>query len=499
METVRARLPVYQGELYLEYHRGTYTTQSEFKRLHRAGERHLQIHEALRVATGGGPLGEEAWLRVLFAEFHDALPGSSIRLVYQQLTPELDAVQAARLAAAAAELQVGGQETGWLAFNPLAVPRTVVLEVDGRQHAVMLPALGTRRLEGDAAEVAALRDVSPRVLDNGLLHAEFDAQGRLVALAVDGEPLCLAAPGHFACYFDEPHMFDAWDIDHFTYKFPHPFGEMTLEVVEQSPLRAVLRGTTPLGAASTLAVNYILEAGSRWLRIEADVDWHEAHQTLRYHLPTGYRGRWARFGNPFGSILRAQQPGGQSDEAMWEVPGNRWAAVLREDGTGMAIVSEAKYGFSCKDGDLGLSLLRSSKEPDEAADMGRHCIRFALGRHEAETTGERYATPLAADILFTPALVVRGGGQLTSPFTLENLGSLVPSWVLPAESGSFIIRLHETAGSAGTARLCLTTPPREVHSVDFLENILSELPRLSEHEFAIPYQPYEIISVLVLS
>jgi len=104
MDRVREKLPVYQGELYLEFHRGTYTTQSEFKRLHRAAERALQAHEAVRVATGGKALGEKAWLRVLFSEFHDAIPGSSINIVYGELNPELAAIAARELSGAVAEL-----------------------------------------------------------------------------------------------------------------------------------------------------------------------------------------------------------------------------------------------------------------------------------------------------------------------------------------------------------------------------------------------------------
>ena len=147
MEACRDRLPVYQGELYLEYHRGTYTTQSEIKRLHRAGERHLQIHEAVRVATGAGPLAEADWLRVLFAEFHDVLPGSSIRLVYAQLTPELDALQARVLDAARQELMATGEEAGYLALQPAA----------GRAHR---RGRGGRPAGGRAAPRARLRCAS---------------------------------------------------------------------------------------------------------------------------------------------------------------------------------------------------------------------------------------------------------------------------------------------------------------------------------------------------
>ena len=115
MESVRDVLPVYQGELYLEYHRGTYTTQSEFKRLYRRAERALQAHEAVRVALRSGPLPDTSWLRVAFAHFHDAIPGSSIREVYQDMNPELAAVGDREFSQAHAELDaitgVGGTDT----------------------------------------------------------------------------------------------------------------------------------------------------------------------------------------------------------------------------------------------------------------------------------------------------------------------------------------------------------------------------------------------------
>ena len=121
---VRDRLPVYQGELYMEAHRGVLTSQAEYKRLYRACEVALQTHEALRVADGGRPLGEQAWLRVLFGQFHDALPGSSIARVYDDLEAEFALILSREEEATAAELANGGEA---VAFNPVAVHRRVYL------------------------------------------------------------------------------------------------------------------------------------------------------------------------------------------------------------------------------------------------------------------------------------------------------------------------------------------------------------------------------------
>ncbi len=508
LQRVRSRLPVYQGELYLEYHRGTYTTQSEFKRRYRAAETALQAHEAVRVVQRGQPLGEGAkspWLRVLFAQFHDALPGSSIGLVYQQLNAELDTIGQRELRAAATELRGRGQSRAQFVFNPLPIARTVVVELParGRQAprlaALDLPALGSARLR-DSRRSEPMREVSSTVLDNGIVCVEFDRDGQLSALAIAGTALTFEGVAGFALYVDWPANFDAWDIDHYSLTTGKRVATaLKLAVVERGPVRARLRGAAAIGEKSRVRVDYILEAGSRYLRVETRIDWRESHRLLKFHVPTAYRGRWARFGCPFGSIQRPQLPGIPADEAMWEVPGSRWAAVTHEDGNGLALLTEAKFGFSCRDGDLAVSLLRSPKLPDATADMGEHHLRFAIGRHEVATTSEDVlSTAAAADALFAPVLFATGDSLPTAPLRLENLGTLVPSWVTPCETGvGFILRLHETNGSAGTARLRLAKAARSVELVDFLEARIGRPQRIDAHTFDLPYQPYQVLSVRV--
>ena len=514
LDEVRDRLPVYQGELYLEYHRGVYTTQSEFKRNYRAAERALQALEAACVAAGAGPIETAPWERVCFAQFHDALPGSSIGLVYEQMTPQL--AEVAESALARAEETLAGKGKGWQAFNPLAMPRCAVVEVPaelaralgaqrvegaaGPRHvaAVQLPPLGGVGLAARAAVPKAAWKVSARALDNGIVRAEFDG-GRLAALALDGEELALAGPAGFRLYPDHPHNYDAWEIDHDVFRLAQPAADgLALQVVERGPVRCVLRGSSPLGEASSLTVDYVLERGCPYLRVELDVDWHESHKLLKYHVPTAYRGRHARYGCPVGSILRPQLPGDFADEAMWEVPGSRWAAVTSEAGEdGLALVTEAKYGFSCRDGDLGLSLLRSPKDPDPNADMGRHRIRFALGRHRTVSTPDRPNTAAAAETLFAPVLITHG--KPAAPLLeLEEPGTLVPAWVLPAQTASgWILRLHETMGARGSAVLTLRDKPARVSLVDLLEEHMGAPGKLGARRWRIEYAPYQLISVLV--
>ena len=507
LDAVRDQLPVYQGELYMEAHRGVLTSQAEYKRLYRACESALLAHEALRAVDGAPPLGEAAWLRVLFGQFHDALPGSSITRVYDELKAEFRQILARERAAAAQELgggsaagtgEGGAAEAGAseaLAFNPLPQARPVYLP--GRDLLLDLPPLGTASLAATrpASAVHASRDR----LANGIVEARFDECGQLAGLAIESEALALAAPAGLRLAHDHPHNYDAWEIDHYSAKTALPVADrLQLQVAEGTGRRGVLQGAAAIGAASRLSVRYLLDPGSRYLMVELDVDWREEHRLLRYHLPTGYQGRFATFGCPFGAIKRPQLPGSPADEAMWEVAGSRWAAVHDDLERGLALLTEAKYGFSCHRGDLGVSLLKAARHPDPSADLGRHTIRFALGRHCTVSEPRAPSTACAADALYTPLVVAEAGAPRQSPFRFDELGSLCPSWVLPSESGpGFVVRLHETAGAAGTAVLRLAAAARSVTLVDFREQELAAAESVAEATYAIPYGPYQVVSVLV--
>lgn len=497
MRSVRGSLPVYQGELYLEYHRGTYTTQSELKRLYRAAEVALQTQEAARVACGGGPVDAHAWQRVAFAQFHDALPGSSIGLVYEQLEPELETLAKGALDDARKTLARAHRSRSMAVFNPSPVARHAWVEHESDGCVVSVPPLACVRLADATVPPPPVPAASRHLLDNGIVRAAFDAEGQLTALSIDGRPLALAAPAGFALHHDQPASFDAWDIDHYTVRCGERVATpLHLEVVEAGPWRRTLRGTRPIGVASLLVVEYHLDAAARHLRVDIHVEWREANTLLRWEIPTQYRGRWAEFGCPFGAIRRTQWPGGPAEEAQWEVPASRWAAVTNEDGEGLALLTEAKYGFSCREGVLGVSLLRSPKMPDPRADMRSHRIRFAVGRHTT-SNDDGYSTAAAADALFAP-LIVQPMAPFGPPFTYESLGTLTPSWVLPAEDGDgFVVRFHETGGAAGTARVRFASAPRNVALVDFLgrKRATARRPHGTTAEF--DYAPYQVISLRV--
>ena len=464
LEKVRAKLPAYHGELYLQYHRGTLTTQGELKERFRAAERALQAWEAAHCASGRAGIDTTAWQRMVFAQFHDYIPGSSIPEVYEEALPELQALSRRGLAAATEVLSGKGGKA--CLFNPLPQPQTVVLDGTARE---LPPLCGMPLAEIPVFDAPPVK-VTPASLSNGRVAARFDKRGRIVSLTVDGKPVVRNGPmGQLMLYPDHPHAFDAWEIDRSTLACGSPVTGLAPAGSggDGSSGRITFKGQ--LGQSSHAGVSYILEAGSSVLRIEYTIDWREPEHLLKACFPTGYNGSRARFGDPFGSTLRSQQPGRVEDEARWEVAGSRYAVVSDDnEQEGLFVVTEAKYGWTARNGNLGLSLLRSPRLPTTRrlesgaedlsvcrfSDLGHHSIRIAVGRFDAASPRGELPAALA-DSLFTPPVPYQGRPRSCGLLGIEGGQSLVPSWAQPERRNTWILRLHETLGRRGTCRLRL--------------------------------------------
>lgn len=506
----RRKLPVHEGECYLEYHRGTYTTHSDLKAAFRGLERALQVREAVAAATGTAPDLTAPWRRLVFAQFHDYIPGSAVAEVYAEGVPELRQLAAGQ--AAAARRDLGGRTGVWQVFNPLPQKWHGWVRPPGSRRAVwlQLPPLGSAPLAGTAKSPAPVL-ARGRTLRNDRVSAEVGADGWLRRLRVDGVDLAFTAPAARAVlYPDFPSNYEAWDIDLHSLRLGQPVRSRPDIVVEESgPQQAVVAVTRALGRRSRLTLRYILESGAAVLRLEADVDWREEQTLLKLHFPTGYRGRQVRFGAPFGSVLRGQRPGSSVVDAQWEVPGSRWAAVTHDsEREGLAVVTEAKYGFSARQGELTVSLLRGARitgcddhryaappglarhQPDSPfSDQGRHLIRLAIGRYAADVPAALQPAALA-DSLFTSPLVYRGAPCSAGLEEVAGAPTLVPAWAMPHRDGGWVLRLHEVAGQQGIATLRLA-PGWTARRCGLDGEVAARAGEATRARF----RPYEIVSV----
>lgn len=499
----RTQLPALDGEIYLEYHRGTFTTQSRVKTHFRALERALQLREAALVVKRGAAGADlaHAWRRMVFAQFHDYIPGSSIPEVYAKGLPEL-AKLALELGSVAAK-SLGDKGDACL-FNPLPIARRCV--VSGR--VVDLPPLAGVRTADAVVRGLPPVTVQGRTLSNGRVHARLDAQGRIASLSVNGRAVELAAgAGELVIYPEQPANFGPWDIDRHSLSLGQPVRGSVKITAEKSALVV----TRKAGAASTATIRYWLEPGASVLRITVELDWHEPDAMLKLHFPTHYRGREVRCGTPFGSVLRPQLATNLQVEAQWEWPMSRWATVSSEgERDGLFVVTEAKYGVSCRDGNLGVTLLRTprhvgyeehakaypahlSRLPKPATvytDLGRHTIELAVGHYNlAAPRAEQPA--VQAENLFTPPLAYHGKPVASALLGLDGGETLVPHWAQPLGRDRWVLRLHELSGQRGTARLGIAAGWR-AQKINLLGETMGRLlPRNGRLEFS----PYEIVSL----
>lgn len=476
MESVRGRLPVWSGEIYLEMHRGTYTTQAKMKAAYRAAERGLQIWEAAHCVAGLGSVDTVPWKRVVFAQFHDALPGSSFHETYAEMVPELE--QIATAATMQARKALGANTGGACCFNPLPQPVAVIASgADGAHRLITIPSLSGVDPDTCPTLEASAVSVSGHTLDNGRTRVVFSAAGEIRSLSVDGHPVALTETGgQFWIYPDHPHDFEAWEIDYEALRQgARVRGGRLVEIHGDGTVEGSLsfERTFPEGAG-TVRISYRLRAGESVVRVSGEVDWRRPEALLRWIVPTDYRGANARFGAPFGSVLRPQNPGRPGDDAYWESPASRWAMVT-DDGEreGLYLVTEAKFGFEAREGSLAVTLLKSAiqtgeraqdagsapsslREPGRArwTDLGTHRINLAFGRFDSEATREEMPAALA-DSLYTQPITYTGRPACSAFDGIQGGASLLPAWARPLAEGCWLLRLHETLGRRGEARIRL--------------------------------------------
>jgi alpha-mannosidase len=512
LDLIRDQLPTYQGECYLEYHRGTFTTHGNLKAAFRALERAMQVAEAVSAATGKRWEMEQAWKRLVFAQFHDYIPGSSVWDVYQEGLPELQKWTEEQTARAQEALTA--TKGRWCVFNPHALPvrRRVKHPQTGKDVLVSLPPLSGSDL--DEVLVRELPEpvrIAERKASNGLVEFEVDGNGWIKALKLEGRLIPLRHPlGQLVIYPDRAAYFEAWDIDRQTLSL----GEICKDQAEvrawkQGELCQGFQVTRKIGKQSRATVIFALEPGSPLLHITVEIDWQEPECLLKLHFPTAFSATNARFGSPFGSVLRPQVLTDLASEAKWEVPFSRYLAVFDEgERDGLFVVSESKYGATVREGNMGLSLVRSPrvtgfdghqkawpphlsrlKIKSPYSDIGRHVIRMAIGHYADDLPREKQPAALA-DTLFTEPLVYQG--QPISPVFefIEGGETLIPAWVMPIEEKAWLLRLHEVAGQRGTVKI------RAAKGWKLEKTGFEGSPRLAAvTSRGIDFTPYQIVTI----
>jgi alpha-mannosidase len=490
-------LPVWVGEIYLELHRGTLTTQSRTKYLHRRAERALITAETLSSLASllGAPISaslEDHWRVVLRNEFHDILPGSGIREVYQEAEAELDDVVTAgdevahnQLMAIAGKLAGSGSKPAVLVVNPDLSPRPLRLMSPGKLPGGQTVEGGTvvasdRAVPGlaavvvvDAAAVAGL-SVSADRLENALVRVDLAGDGTLASVFDKraGREALAGRGNQIWAYADKPRSWDAWDIEEdYQRRGEEIIAAPAPEIVERGPHRAAVRFTRKF-RNSTIVQTVRLWSNSARIEFQTDIDWHDRRILVKARFPLAIRSDHATFECAHGVVTRATHRNTSWEQARFEVPAHRFAD-LSEHGYGVALLNDGKYGHHALGNELGLSLIRSPVYPDPLADEGRQSFVYALYPHSGDwLTGGVLAE---AEDLNRPLLVMPVKADADSAWRgveVEGL-QLGLSGFKPAEEGdALILRTYEPAGARGTSRVVLPPGWRIAEEVNLLEDSL---------------------------
>jgi alpha-mannosidase len=511
-------LRVWDGELYLELHRGTYTSQAWIKEANRRCEGLLRLAEMLACMRAGAEadaaVAAEAraaldapWKTLLLNQFHDILPGSSIREVYDDARVQLDDVRREAVRAVGRGMQwlagavaAGGDEgdsTGdrIVVFNPASTAQTGTVAAEGGAvHCVEVPALGVAVVDAAArpsiAPGSEVRVTGARSMRNGFLEVELDEAGRIavmrriadgaVANALDehGAPLPM---NQLVTYVDRPRRWEAWDIDRdYQEQATRLMGPADrIEFTVRGPAEAELVVERAVGRASRIVQRHRLVAGSPRLDIVTDVEWNEEQVLLRALFPCAVRARRATFGTQFGHVERAAHDNTSWERAQFEVPGHGWMD-LSQPGLGVAVLDDGKFGRSARHGTLGLSLLKAPNFPDPTADRGRHRFTYSLMVHGGDwraagvdAQAEQLNHPLVGIELrgAAPAGAARvAPGWQGVDVHCDGAGHLEVSALKPGEStGTVALRVVEVRGGGGTAEVRWGFPVRDVQAADLFE------------------------------
>jgi alpha-mannosidase len=490
-------LTTWVGELYFELHRGTYTSQARTKRLNRRAEQALREAETWLVAAGGEyprDLLDSTWKRLLINQFHDILPGSSIDWVYEDAERELEAVvEVAGGLTTQAQGALAGEGDRLVAFNVNSHRRHQVIEQDGQVMLVDAPACGWTVVD----EVTTYDPVTVqgRTIENGLLRVTWSEKGLLTSIwdkEAGREVLSAGGAGNLLqLHEDNPRNWDAWDVDaDYRARFTDLTALAGAEIEMSGPLRAAVRFKREFGR-SKLEQRMILDAGSRVLRFETEVDWQETHRFLKVAFPVAVRSARATYEIQFGHVERSTHANTSWDQARFEVCAHRWAD-LGEPGYGVALLNDCKYGYDILGSVMRLSLLRSPTHPDPAADRGRHRFTYALMPHPGDF--RQAGVIAAAEDLNTPLRVQRGQGGRRSLIEVDTPQVVVEAIKRSEDSDAVVVRLYEAWGGRCTARLRTTLPASRAHLCDLLEREREEV-TVRDGELELAVEPFKILTL----
>ena len=532
-------LMTWVGELYLELHRGTYTSQAANKKSNRSCEFILRDADWLSCFTGGKhPTQklEQAWKLVLLNQFHDIIPGSSVNEVYVDSKVDYEAVQKAgeeiiqdSLVQIAKKLDTSGFSNPVVVFQNGNVPTQASVEWTKEDAPVgikvgeeflptqLVEEFGERKLifetPQDALSAVAVGDFrefgspiknrlksSARKIENDQFSVRFDVNGNISSIQSLEDGTEFVEPGKLANVFqlmeDKPLFWSAWDVDVYAYEtIQDLLKSESVEIVERGPVRVAVEIVKKFGN-STIRQRISL-GPTPGVRFDTEIDWHEEDKMLKVAFPVNINAAKANYEIQFGNVERPTHYNTSWDMARFEVCAQKWVD-LSEGDLGVALLNDGKYGHDIHGNIMRMSLLRAPKAPDPECDMGIHRFSYVLLPHfgpynYADVVHAAYAHNAPLRYAFVEPYA-GSGTQLDPLVTCDDRNIVIETVKKAEDSDDLIVRLYECHNSRGHAELFCINPTTEAMICDLEENEIGEL-EVNDGLVQFSYKPFEIITI----
>ncbi len=532
------RLSKWVGELYLEYHRGTYTTMSRTKRYNRKSEIAYQKTEFVAVLSNllcNTPYPKEAidkgWKTVLLNHFHDILPGSSIKKVYEDSNKQYENILATsneiiedltdQLCAA-----IDLKTDSIVVFNPLGFVNTEVVEVDlPKEITAAIVRYGAKILDTQITHEGKLLFLAEEVpakgykaftiercdglvdktfakmtktsLDTPYYRIGLTDEGNIDSIydkTSDREVIKLGEHTALQVFEDTPYNFQNWDIDDYYGEKMWEINDLKgLEILENGPVRGLLRIIKSFGN-SDIIQDIIVYAHTRRIDLKTFIDWKQKDVFVKFALPTDIYATKATYEIQYGNIERPTHKNTSWDEARFEVCAHKWVDVSEAD-YGVSLLNDAKYGHDISEGLMRITLLKATCYPNPDADKEQQFFTISILPHagnwrEGQVQEESYKINNPLFSKFQEG----HQGKLSSAFSLvalEDGGAEIEVVKLSEDGKDMVIRLYDYWGSKRKHCLNLGFDPSQVWECDMLENNLMAC-IVENHRFRFELKPYEI-------
>ena len=501
----------WRGRLYVETHRGTYTSHSLMKALHFDAERWIRELEAWWALSGSYDRGraQSYWKVIMRDEFHDVLPGSAIKEVYDEVYRELSSlISELRAEASKAMSSLAGGGDGLVVFNSLPWSRSGYVIVDrpleGSQRVdegylvyVSAPPMGFTPLRpADPVDRATARRAGDSiVLESSALRVTIAPDGSItsIALKATGDELVSGRANQLAIYQNSPGWADAWDIEP-----GYEAGEVKLsadsvEIKDSGPLMASALLRYSFGRSS-MTQEVRLYAGLPLVEFKVHIDAVDRELMLKAWHSFNVNADSYAYGAPLGVLEEPAHKNTSWEKAMFEVPFQKFID-LYDSGRGVALLSPKKYGASVIGNRVGLTLLKTPMFPDPSTDLGPQQFTYALMPHLGDW--RRAKVPRIAYEYAFP-LTVSNGGREASLMELSPENLVLEAVKAPEDGEGLVVRVFEAYNSSGIGTLRAPFRVAEAVSLDILEEeVVPRQIEVNGNTVRFSYRPREIITLLL--